>query len=246
VGPNAEESGAMKIRSASHLHGETILRHDFPACYSDIMGVLQELVVSLRDAGPFQVGRGKPPKRQERRIGGLRRYAMMPVHQVDMNRAIRNAMRERNWDKEPLAAHIPGGTPVDNLLRGDFVKEGVFVEVEFGNVASMFRDLFKFQIAARSGVGEVAVLIVAVAQMAKLIDQAVATFEQADGLRPYMAIGIQMPIWIAGIEPSSYGPVKSRYDEMFAVATANGLDCHDFATAMGAPMPVEDEAEITE
>ena len=50
-------------------------------------------------------------------------------------------------------------------------------------------DLFKFQIAGRSGIGKVGVLVVATAAVTRLFDSAVATYEQAVNLLPYMKIG---------------------------------------------------------
>ena len=83
-------------------------------------------------------------------------------------------------------------------LKGDFVRNGVFIEVEFGNVASMHRDFFKFQIANRSGAGAVGVLVVATDRFSRFFDSGVATFEIAERNRPFLAIGIQMPLWING------------------------------------------------
>ena len=110
------------------------------------------------------------------------------------------------------------------------------MEVEFGNSASLFRDLFKFQIASRSGVGEAAVLVVANAQLAKFFDSGVATYEQAIGLIPYMRIGIQMPVWVIGIGAAAWEPVKDRYDLMYRVATENGLTCHPFERIYGSTL----------
>ena len=77
-------------------------------------------------------------------------------------------------------------------------------------------------------------LIVATAQVAKFFDSGVTTAEQALGLVPYMRIGIQMPIWIIGIEPSTWTPIRERYDRMYEVATENGLTCHQFERVFGS------------
>ena len=86
---------------------------------------------------------------------------MFPVDQGALNRQLHTALRSIGWTAEPIASGQPLGTKADISLRGDFAKAGVFIEVEFGNTASLYRDLFKFQIANRSNTGEVAVLIVA-------------------------------------------------------------------------------------
>lgn len=231
----------LTIKSESHLFGETIVEHGFPAEYDSLLGVLGGTAIPLRPSGPFTPkGRPATPKRQTKAIGGDKAFALFPVDQGSLNIHLRDRLRSEGWTTEPVAAKHPAGAPAELALRGDFARGGVFVEVEFGNSASIFRDLFKFQIASRSGAGEVGVLIVATSQTAKFFDSGVATYEQAIGLLPYMKIGIQMPIWIVGLEPSDWLPVKSRYREMHAVATANGLACHSYDDVFGATASLSD------
>jgi hypothetical protein len=243
--------GPLKLSSESHLFGETITEYGFPSEYDELSGVLGGIELPLRPAEPFTVqGRPATPKRQMKKIGGQRRYALFPVDQGRLNQLLHDRLRDAGWTAEPVAAGSPLGTPADLSLRGDFAKEKVFVEVEFGNAASLYRDLFKFQIASRSGSGEVAVLIVATAQLAKFFDSGVATFEQAAGLVPYMRIGIQMPVWIAGIEPTTWESVHERYIAMHMVAAENGLECHDFDTIFGSvlepPVPAIEGDDVAE
>jgi hypothetical protein len=75
--------------------------------------------------------------------------------------------------------------------------------------------------------------------MSRFFDSGVATFEQAKGLLPYMRIGIQMPVWVVGIEPTSWEPIKNRYDEMYRVATEHGLACHPFESIFGSDFEPE-------
>jgi hypothetical protein len=230
----------LKIASESHLFGETIVEHGFPDGYDELIDAFGGMEIPLRKAEPFTPqGRPATPKRQKKKIGGRSAYALFPVDQAKLNGQLHDRLREHGWTTEPIAAGRPLGTPADISLRGDFAKKGVFVEVEFGNSASLYRDLFKFQIASRSGMGEVAVLIVATTQLAKLFDSGVGTFEQAVSLLPYMKIGIQMPVWIVGIEPTSWEPIKERYDWMYRVATQNGVECHEFETVFRAPLEPE-------
>ena len=137
----------MKVTSSSHLYGETIIRYGFPEEYEELLEVLAAIEVPLRAAGPFTT-RGRPatPKRQRRKIAGQERYVLMPIDQKHLNAKIDEALRVKDWTRQPFAAREAIGTPLDSSLKGDFSKNGVFVEVEFGNAASLFRDLFKFQI----------------------------------------------------------------------------------------------------
>jgi hypothetical protein len=239
--------GPIKLLHSSHMFGGTILQHNFPHEYQDFLDVLSNLNLPLRESSPFKsTGRPLTPKRQFRTIAGEHRLAMFPVDQGALNRELSERLRERDWDTEPIAGSEPATAALlGQGLRGDFVKNQVFVEVEFGNVASMYRDLLKFHIASRAQQGEVGILVTATQRLARFFDQGVATFQNADGTRPYMSIGIQMPLWIVGIEPADWGLIEKKYQEMQRVCEANDLRTHDFAAVFGAPIdPSKEEPPI--
>lgn len=163
---------------------------------------------------------------------------MFPIDQGALNVLLDARLRTLGWSRQPFVStessvfgHLP------SYMQGDFAKEGVFVEVEFGNGASLFRDLFKFQIASRSGVGELGVLVVATARVGKWFDQGVATLEQAVSLLPFMKLGLSLPTAIIGLDLNDWTDVERRYREMQAVAEANGVSCHSFEAVMGAIDP---------
>ena len=96
--------------------------------------------------------------------------------------------------------------PALRYLQGDFSKNGVFVEVEFGNCRKrLFRDLFKFQIAGSAGAGEVGVLVVASSAVASRssIEES-RPYEQAEGLLEYMKIGLSLPTVIVGLDVNDW------------------------------------------
>lgn len=228
----------------SHLHGEIILQHGFPAEYDSLTAVLASVPIPLRPAREFRAtGRPKEPKRHSRKIGGTERPFLLPVDQAALNKSLETALRADGWIAQPVAAGAmvgAGGPP--RKWKGDFFRNEVFVEVEFGNVASMYRDFFKFQIANRARTGDVAVLIVATQRLAKFFDSGVATYETALKDIPYLAIGIQMPICIIGIEPNSFDEIGERYEEMRRLCEENGLACHTFEAALGAEVAIESES----
>jgi len=230
----------LRIESDSHLYGEVIAEHAFPEEHDSLLGVLGGLDIPLRAAGPFtSTGRPLRPKRHARTIGGTKKPFLLPVDQGAMNKSIESALRSDGWTTQPIAsgsfaAEAPSG------LKGDFVRNKVFVEVEFGNIASMFRDLFKFQIANRARTGDVGILVTATERLAKFFDSGVSSLEAAQRLLPFMAIGIQMPIWIIGIEPTDFSEIGERYEEMANLCRENGLECHSFDTAFGARIGVEE------
>jgi hypothetical protein len=51
-----------------------------------------------------------------------------------------------------------------------------------------------------------------------------------------MRIGIQMPVWIVGLEPTSWDGIRDRYNRMFAVATDHDVPCHPFESVFGATL----------
>lgn len=239
----------IRIVSESHLHGEVIAEHAFPEEHESLLRVLSQVAIPLRSAGTFtRSGRPLQPKRHIRRIGGVKRPFLLPVDQAAMNRSLDQALRREGWDAQPPAAGEPVGGEAPLGLRGDFVRNRVFVEVEFGNAASIFRDVFKFQVANRSRAGDVGILIVATERFARFFDSGVASFEGVQRLLPYFAVGIQMPIWIVGIEPVDFGAVRERYEQMRRLCEANGLPCHPWHVAFGAAtsvaeLPAEGDGE---
>ncbi len=219
----------------SHQYAETVLEGQFRDEWEELLDVIGTLDVPLRPVGPYtQTGRPKSPKRQARVIGGRRASALMPVDQGEMNRQIRLALSGRGWNSEPYILIDREGRPIDTRLRGDFEKSGVFVEVEFGNVASYYRDLFKFHIAGTTGAAKVGIIVVATDALARLFDQGQARFEQAVALLPYMRAGVQLPTAIIGIDVNDWQPVRDRYEAMRALVEENGEACHPFAAVVAS------------
>jgi hypothetical protein len=233
----------MELRFDQYIHGHTICINDFPAEAESLERVLTSLKPALYEVNGFTLqGRPKKPKRHDRDIPGSgRKPFLLPVDQTAMNKAIKDQLTVEGWTSEPVAAGPMAGPDTPLSLRGDFVRNRVFVEVEFGNIASMHRDFFKFQIASRAGAGDVGVLVTATSRLAKFFDSGVTTFEAAQRHRPYLAIGVQMPVWMIGIEPSDFTAIGHRYEELRFLCEENGLSCHDFGTALGAEIEVDEE-----
>lgn len=230
----------MRLRVESHQYAETILEGRFPAEWQELRDALGTIDPPLRPAGPYtRIGRPKTPKRQARTIGGRRASALMPVDQSALNVAIDDALVARGWSRQPYILVDRDGQPIDTRLRGDFERSGVFVEVEFGNVASLYRDLFKFHIAGTSGAAQVGIIVVATAQLARFFDQGQATWEQTIALLPYMRAGLQLPTAIIGVDVNDWSAIEARYREMQALVEANGEACHWFEVIVGAPDPPE-------
>jgi hypothetical protein len=223
------------VQTASHLHGEVILENAFPTEYDSLMGTLGSLEIPLRPLGTFtESGRPLNPKRHMRPIGGKKLPFVLPVDQGTLNKQLKQSFRKAGWTSEPVASGALAGPGTALGLKGDFHRNGVFVEVEFGNIASMHRDFFKFQIANRAGIGHVGVLIAATERLARFFDSGVTTYEAAMRHLPYLAIGIQMPVCIVGFEPDNFDLIGERYEELRGQCEENGVECHPFSTALGA------------
>lgn len=237
---------SMKLRLASHLHAETILKGEFASEWKALQDVLTSAPVPLRAASPFTAtGRPMRPKRQMRTLGGKKALALLPIDQVALNNYLDASLGALGWARQPFVLGRSFGVELDSYLKGDFALNGVFVEVEFGNTASLFRDLFKFQIAGRSGVGKVGVLVVATGPMTRLFDSGVAMFEQAEKLLPAMNIGLALPTLIIGLEIDDWNQVKDRFSEMKRIAEEQALVCHDFDAVrrLDPPFPNGEDGE---
>jgi hypothetical protein len=90
-------------------------------------------------------------------------------HQTAYNKALARNFRGLGWETFPVLRRDP-------KLIGDFRKGMVFVEIQFGNSATLYRDFYKFQYGLRNGLLSLAVLIVPMKAAAILPD---ATGERA-------------------------------------------------------------------
>lgn len=76
-------------------------------------------------------------------------------HQTAYNKAFAHEFSNLGWEAQPLLRKAP-------KLIGDFRKGLVFVEIQFGNSSTLYRDYYKFQYGLANGLLSLAVLIVPV------------------------------------------------------------------------------------
>lgn len=74
-------------------------------------------------------------------------------HQAGYNKAFAAEFGRYGWEPRPTLR-------TDPKLIGDFRKGLVFVEVQFGNSSTLYRDYYKFQYGLANGLLSLAVLIV--------------------------------------------------------------------------------------
>ncbi len=74
-------------------------------------------------------------------------------HQAAYNKSFEIEFDKFNWKPKPLLHDKP-------KLIGDFQKEDIFIEVQFGNSATIYRDYYKFHYGLANNLLSLAVLIV--------------------------------------------------------------------------------------
>ena len=222
-----------------HRDADAILEGRFSTAWSELREALAEVSPPLRNAQPFTSGRRPDTPKRHKVVASPATYRMLPIDQSRLNTAIDGKLATLGWTSQPYALEAVTGQTLPTFLQGDFAKDKVFVEVEFGNNASLFRDLFKFQIAGQTNAGQVGILVTATSAVARFFDSGVTTFEQTQRLLPFMRIGLSLPVAVIGLDLSAddWARVAERYREMQEVAEANGVLCRSFEDVRQAPMP---------
>lgn len=179
----------MKYRLYSYRFAGEILDHE---AYSPIKSQLIEVVENT----PLPVFPGKSANPR------------LDVVQQVMNTYFDYEFRHvRGWDYHPSATTIP-----DSGLRADFrttYRPGgrgfelltVQVEVQLGNMARRYSDVFKFQTSYSQGVIDLGICIVPVHHLAVRIDSNITQFERVVRELPHAKLSITLPILVIGLEP---------------------------------------------
>lgn len=176
----------MRIKTYSYRFAEEILLSpDFISLRQEIMDICQMC--------PIPVFPGKSVHQPNKDV----------VQQL-MNTYFRLQFEYHGWISEPLA------TPEDSedALRADFRKTFVGengkritaqIEVEFGNVASSYRNYFKFQLSFSHDLTDIGILIVPSTSLANRIDSGVANYEKAIREIPQAKLSVTVPTLVIGL-----------------------------------------------
>ena len=100
------------------------------------------------------------------------------------------------WEKKPMLSQNP-------RLIGDFRKNLVFVEVQFGNSATLYRDFNKFQYGLQNGLLSLSVLIVPMnpKEFFPTRTRSISNMEEYDlSLRFFTVLRISVPTMVIGIQ----------------------------------------------
>ncbi|MCX5992008.1 MAG: BglII/BstYI family type II restriction endonuclease [Chloroflexi bacterium] len=120
-------------------------------------------------------------------------------HQQAYNKTLEIEFSSYGWKPHPLLVDQP-------RLLGDFQKNDVFVEIQFGNSATVYRDYYKFHYGLTHNLLALAVLIVPTTPKRFFPTRAssvsnMAEFDMAD--RYFKLLPIPVPILLIGLLPEN-------------------------------------------
>lgn len=120
-------------------------------------------------------------------------------HQAAYNKRFEMEFSNYGWEKRPLLHDKP-------KLIGDFRKNDIFIEIQFGNSATLYRDYYKFHYGLTHNLLSLAVLIVPTAPSAFFPTRPdsvnnMAEYDLAD--RCYRLLPIPVPILLVGLLPEN-------------------------------------------
>lgn len=206
----------MKLRELDYRYAEAVLKHhSFIDAKRELEQILTGAPVPLLDPSEIDGRRGgvKRRKRNPRRDDLGSRYFFLPVDQKALNAYLDEEFHKAGWQLQPLIVDRARSIGPSTRLKGDYRKGRLQVEVQFGNMARWYTDVFKFQLSYSLDEIDVAVLVVPTQAFANLIDENVAYFERVERELPWAKMSLTLPIWVLGIEPQDYSPVEQCYAE---------------------------------
>lgn len=112
---------------------------------------------------------------------------------------------KRDWDWHPLIIDAdPSDKSGKSLLRSDYRKDRIEVEVQFGNVARYTYDIYKMAISLARAQADVGLMVVPTKRFANNIGGNIAYFERAVRELTHSRLTLIVPLVVIGIEPRSW------------------------------------------
>jgi len=116
--------------------------------------------------------------------------------QKKLNQYFEVEFKKRGWENHPKIIKEK-----NIKLEADFKKERVQIEVQFGNMARWYADVFKMQVSYSQDMIDVGIVIAPMKQFADTIDENIVYFERIVREIPYAKMSLTLPILIVGIAP---------------------------------------------
>ena len=177
----------MYVKTYSYRFAEEILQHErHREAYNELMDICKKC--------PIPVYQGKSAKQKR-----------LDVVQQLMNSYFYEAFKMHGWEEEPLATPDTNEDALRSDFRKSFHKEAIYgpitvqIEVEFGNVASSYRNYFKFQLSYSYDLTDVCVLIVPSQHLCTRIDSGVSNYEKVLREIPSAKLSITVPTLVIGL-----------------------------------------------
>lgn len=164
----------------SYRHAEAILASEYPEEKKEILACLRATRWARTD-----------PKERNRKG---RVVAVLSINQAATNKALETVFSGRGWAVHPRIISNSA-----SQLAADFKKGKIQVEVQFGNMARWYTDVFKFLLSYSADDIEVGVLAVPMHKTAAAIDENVVNYERVVRELPHAKMGITLPIWVLGL-----------------------------------------------
>jgi hypothetical protein len=191
----------MNIETFSYRYSQEILEHE---CCKEALDEIIEICSNC----PLPVYKNKSQSQPK-----------LDVVQQIINTYFSLAFKNKRWECEPYV------TPDEftDSLRGDFrksfPKQGsndgnesftLQIEVEMGNIASSYRNYFKFQLSYAHKMADIAILILPCDKLSKRIDSGVASFEKTKREIPSADLSITVPTLVIGLSDEDVTEINIR------------------------------------
>lgn len=201
----------LKIaNSYSYRFAEAVMRDEsFIESFLQIKEIIGATEVPLLDPHNLN-GSPKHTKMKHRKRNGP--CFFLPVNQIKLNDSINKLFVDKGWVAQNKIVDPTKYPTLNTGLKGDFKNGRLHVEVQFGNMARWYTDVFKFQLSYSLDDIDVAVLIVPMQRLANLIDENVVHFERVSRELPAAKMSLTLPILVIGVEPRDYSPIQDCYE----------------------------------
>ncbi len=174
----------MKTHNFDYRYAYEILQSPtFKQSFNDVVEILQAITKVPQLPSPSS------RKRNKKTLTFTTDQKKLKIHLADQ-------FKQRGWEVSPSITQDK-----KTKLQADFKKDKIQIEVQFGNMARWYTDVFKFQVSYSLGLIDVGILVVPMQDFADTIDENIAYYERVCRELPYAKMSITLPILVIGIEP---------------------------------------------
>lgn len=140
----------MRLHFQDYRYAEAVLDHvNFKISKREVLEILQKATAPLLDAENANPKSGGVKRRKRSGLKGssTARYFFLPVDQKRLNVNLDSEFATYDWERQPRIVPIAKAGGSATGLKGDYKKGRLHIEVQFGNMARWYSDVFKFQLS---------------------------------------------------------------------------------------------------